>query len=502
MPASVSARPESALLEQLKNRWSREPLQHFIDNRWVENSTRETFEVVNPATEERLAVCASGGKAEIDRAVSAARKAFESGPYRKWSGRDRGKFLRRLADLVEKHAEELAALECLNNGKPIAELRAVDLPMTVEVLHYYSGWADKVHGETIQPPGNYFVYTRREPMGVCGSITAWNFPLLLTSWKFGPAIAGGNTMVHKPPEQAPLSSLRFAELCREAGLPDGVFNVVTGLGETAGEALTRHPDVDKVGFTGHYQTGQLVMKAAAESNLKRVSLELGGKSPNIILDDADLDLAVRGTLTGIFFNQGEVCCAGSRLFLPKKLHDPFLDRLVSAANARKVGDPLDPKTEQGAQISQEQFDKILGYIEKGKAEGAKLASGGARCGERGYFVRPTIFDGVKDEMAIAREEIFGPVISVLPYESLDEVAQRANATCYGLGAAVFTQNVQKAHHLAAKLKSGTVWINCYNAFDASVPFGGYKMSGFGRELGQHALELYTQVKAVWLNLGP
>ncbi|MCZ7643861.1 MAG: aldehyde dehydrogenase family protein [Planctomycetota bacterium] len=500
MPVAAQ-RPASALLGQIQARWLKEPTRHFIDNQWVENATSQTFDVVNPATEEKLATCPNGGKAEIDRAVKAARKAFESGPYSRWSGRDRGNFLRRLADLIEKHAEELAVLECLNNGKPIGELRAVDLPLTVQTLHYYAGWADKIHGETIHPPGNFFVYTRREPMGVCGSITAWNFPLVLISWKFGPAIAAGNALVHKPPEQAPLSALRFAELVREAGLPEGVFNVVTGLGETAGEALTRHMDVDKVGFTGHYQTGQLVMKAAAESNLKRVSLELGGKSPNIVLDDADLEAAVQGTLTGIFFNQGEVCCAGSRLFLPKKLHDPFLDRLAGAAESRRVGDPLDPGTEQGAQISKEQFEKILGYIEKGKAEGAKVVAGGKRCGDRGYFVRPTVFDGVQDGMTIAREEIFGPVVSVLPYDTLEDVARRANATNYGLGAAVFTQDLSKAHKLAGMLKSGTVWINCYNAFDASVPFGGYKMSGFGRELGQHALELYTQTKAVWVNLG-
>ncbi len=500
MSTPVSTRPSDTQLDALKTRWGNAPTCHFINNEWVDTRSEKTFDVIDPSTEEKIADCAYGIEEDIDAAVKAARSAFESGPYSKWSGRERGAFLRRLADLVEQNGEELAALEVLNNGKPISEVRAVDIPLSVATLHYYAGWADKIHGETISPPGDYLVYTRREPMGVVGSITAWNFPLLLITWKLGPAIAAGNTMVHKPPEQAPLSALRLAELAREAGAPPGLFNVVTGLGETAGEALTRHMDVDKVGFTGHYQTGQLVMKAAAESNLKRVSLELGGKSPNIILDDADLDQAVAGTITGIFFNQGEVCCAGSRLYLPKKLHDPFLEKLSAAAESRTVGDPMDPQTQQGAQITREQFDMVMGYIEKGKSEGAKLVAGGSRCGDRGYFIRPTIFDEVREEMSIARDEIFGPVVSVLPYDSLEEVAQKANSTRYGLGAAVFTRDITKAHKLAGMIKAGTVWINCYNAFDASVPFGGYKMSGFGRELGQHALELYTQTKAVWVNL--
>ncbi len=495
----VTGRPDERLVNKIKQQWYQWPAAHFIGNEWVSPSNFiKLIPIINPATEEKITTTVGGLKDDIDRAVSAARHAFEHGQYHGWSGRDRGNFLRKLADLVEERSEELAILECLNNGKPINELRAVDLPMTISVLRYYAGIAENIRGETIDVPGHH-VYTRREPMGVVGSITAWNFPLLLLSWKFGPAIACGNTMVHKPPEQAPMTSLRFAELCREAGLPDGVFNVVTG-DHVAGSALTHHTGVDKVGFTGHYSTGQLVMEAAAKSNLKRVSLELGGKSPNIILDDADIDEAVQGTITGIFFNQGQVCCAGSRLFLPKKMKQKFLTKLASAANARIVGNPLDTNTEQGAQINQEQFEKILGYIEAGKKEGAKALTGGERAGNRGYFIKPTVFTNVDDSMTIAREEIFGPVVCAMPYETLDEVAARANDTQYGLGAAIFTKDIRKAHTLAAKIKAGTVWINCYNAFDATVPFGGYKMSGFGRELGRSAIELYTQEKAVWVKL--
>jgi aldehyde dehydrogenase (NAD+) len=413
---------------------------------------------------------------------------------------DRGRLLNRLADLIEKNQEELAVLESLDNGKPYQDSLTADLPLTIKCYRYYAGWADKVHGKTIPVDGSYFCYTRHEPVGVVGQIIPWNFPLLMQAWKWGPALATGCTIVLKPAEQTPLTALRIAALAQDAGFPDGVINVVPGYGPTAGAALSEHMDVDKVAFTGEYTTGQIVMQAAAKSNLKRVSLELGGKSPNVVFADADLDAAVEGAFFGLFFNQGQCCCAGSRLFVEERVHDQFVDKVMQRVKRQKVGDPFDPATTQGPQVSQEQMDRILGFVEVGKKEGAKLLTGGKRLGERGYFVEPTVFTGVTDEMKIARDEIFGPVMNILRFKDIDEVIRRGNQTYYGLAAAVWTRDIAKAHRLSSALRAGTVWVNCYDVFDAAAPFGGFKMSGVGRELGEYALQLYTEVKTVYVNL--
>ncbi len=473
----------------------------LIDGKWQGSVSGKTFPTINPATGEVICQVAEGDKADVDLGVKAARKAFERGPWRTMSAAERGRLLNRLADLIEEHKEELAALESLDNGKPLRDAMNADLPLTIKCYRYYAGWADKIHGQTIPVEGNYFCYTRREPVGVVGQIIPWNFPLLMQAWKWGPALASGCTMVLKPAEQTPLSALRVAALAQEAGIPDGVINVVPGYGPTAGAAVSGHKDIDKVAFTGEYVTGQIVMEAAARSNLKRVSLELGGKSPNIVFADADLDAAVEGAYFGLFFNQGQCCCAGSRLFVEEKIHDKLVDRLVERAKSQSVGDPFDAATTQGPQVSQEQCDRVLGYIESGRSEGAKLLTGGKRLGDRGYFIEPTVFDGVRDDMKIAREEIFGPVMNVLTFKDADEVLRRGNETFYGLAAAVWTRDIRKAHQLANGLRAGTVWINCYDVFDAAAPFGGFKMSGIGRELGEYALEHYTEVKTVYVNLG-
>lgn len=476
------------------------PGKLLIHNEWVNAQSGKRFDVLNPSTELKLTDCAEGDKADVDYAVQSARRAFEEGPWKKMFARDRGVLLRRLATLLEKHKEEFAELETLNNGKPISETLNVDIPFSIECFDYYAGLADKITGETIPVRGNFLNYTLREPSGVVGQIIPWNFPLLMAAWKLGPALATGCTVVLKPAEQTPLTALRLGELIVEAGFPPGVVNIVTGYGPTAGAAIASHMDVDKVAFTGSTEVGKIVMKLAADSNLKRVSLELGGKAPNIVFADCDIDAAVDGQMRGIFFNQGEVCCAGSRLFIEEKIREEFLSKLKERAEKLIVGNPLDPKTQMGAQVSEEQFKKILSYIEKGKAEGAKLVTGGAPAQPKGYFLKPTVFDGVTNQMSIAREEIFGPVVCALSFKDANDLKKQANDTVYGLSAGVWTRDIGKAHRMAKEIKAGTIWVNCYNCFDSASPFGGFKQSGFGRELGEHAIELYTQVKSVWVSL--
>jgi aldehyde dehydrogenase (NAD+) len=473
----------------------------FINGKWVNSISGKTFATLNPSTGQEICQVAEADSADVDLAVKAARKAFESGPWKKMSAAERGRRINKLADLMEQNLPELAALESLDNGKPLRDSLNADLPLSIKAYRYYAGWCDKTHGKTIPVEGEYFCYTKHEPVGVVGQIIPWNFPLLMTAWKWAPALATGCTIVLKPAEQTPLTALRMAALAQEADIPDGVINVLPGFGPTAGAAITSHMDIDKVAFTGEGSTGQLVMQAAAKSNLKRVSLELGGKSPNVVFADADLDAAVEGAYFGLFFNQGQCCCAGSRLFVEEKIHDAFVEKLVARAKKQRVGDPFDMATTQGPQISQEQCDRIMGYIDIGISEGANLLSGGKRVGNKGYFIQPTIFDGVKDNMRIAKEEIFGPVMNILKFKDVDEVIQRGNKTFYGLAAAIWTKDITKAHRLANSLRAGTVWVNCYDVFDAAAPFGGFKMSGIGRELGEYALSLYTEVKTVYINLG-
>ncbi|WP_453994231.1 aldehyde dehydrogenase family protein [Bacillus nitroreducens] len=469
----------------------------YINGEFVESASGKTFESYNPATGEVLATVSEAGAEDIDRAVKAARKAFDEGPWSKMTAAERSRIMYKLADLMELHKDELAQLETLDNGKPIRETSNADIPLAIEHMRYYAGWSTKIVGQTIPVNGPFFNYTRHEAVGVVGQIIPWNFPLLMAMWKLGAALATGCTVVLKPAEQTPLSALYLAELMEEAGFPKGVINIVPGFGETAGQPLVDHPLVDKIAFTGSTEVGKMIMERASKS-LKRVTLELGGKSPNIILPDADLSKAIPGALNGVMFNQGQVCCAGSRVFIQKKQFDNVVADMASHAEKIKQGAGLHSDTEIGPLVSIEQQNRVLGYIEKGINEGAELVVGGQKPYEEGYFVSPTIFANVKDEMTIAKEEIFGPVISAMPYDDLDELIARANNSDYGLAAGVWTQDVSKAHYIANNLRAGTVWVNCYNAFDAASPFGGYKQSGIGREMGSYALDNYTEVKSVWI----
>uniref|UniRef100_A0A673B7M0 aldehyde dehydrogenase (NAD(+)) n=1 Tax=Sphaeramia orbicularis TaxID=375764 RepID=A0A673B7M0_9TELE len=470
----------------------------FINNQWQDAVSGKTFPTINPATGEVICQVSEADQTDVDKAVKAARDAFKLGsPWRRMDASHRGLLLNRLADAIERDSAYLAELETLDNGKPYARCPInTDLNLFHVTFRYYAGWADKWEGKTIPIDGDFFCYTRHEPVGVCGQIIPWNFPLLMQAWKLGPALATGNTVVMKVAEQTPLTALYVASLIKEVGFPEGVVNILAGMGPTAGAAIAKHMDVDKVAFTGSTEVGHLIQQASGSSNLKKVTLELGGKSPNIIMSDADMADAVEQAHFALFFNQGQCCCAGSRTYVQADVYDEFVERSVERANRRVVGNPFDLKTEQGPQVDQEQFNKILGYISSGKREGAKLMCGGGVAADRGYFIQPTVFGDVQDNMTIAREEIFGPVMQILKFKTIEEVVERANDTKYGLAAAVFTKDIDKANYVSNALRAGTVWINCYDVFGAQAPFGGYKASGNGRELGEYGLENYTEVKTL------
>jgi phenylacetaldehyde dehydrogenase len=476
------------------------PRQMFINGHWSGAASGKTFETPNPATGETLARIAEGDAEDVNRAVRAARAAFEDGPWSRMTPSERGRIIWRIGDLILEHVDELAQLESLDNGKPFLVAQAADVPLAADLFHYMAGWATKIEGNTINisvpymPGANFHSYTLREPIGVVGQIIPWNFPLLMAAWKLGPALATGCTVVLKPAEQTPLTALRLAELIAEAGVPDGVVNVVPGFGETAGAALAVHPDVDKVAFTGSTEVGKLIVQAAA-GNLKKLTLELGGKSPNIVFEDAE-DGAVEGAANAIFFNHGQCCVAGSRLFVHESRYDEVVDGVAEIAKSIKLGSGLDPTTQMGPLVSDEQFRRVTGFLESGRADGATALAGGGRYGDRGYFVEPTVLTNTRPDMKVVREEIFGPVVVAEKFSTLDEIAAQANDSTYGLGAGIWTKDISKAHALAKKLRAGTVWINCYNVFDASLPFGGYKQSGWGREMGHEVLNNYTEVKAV------
>jgi phenylacetaldehyde dehydrogenase len=477
------------------------PRQLFINGQWVDAASSRTFETPNPATGETLAHIAEGDAEDINRAVRAARAAFDDSPWSRMSPSDRGRIIWRIGDLILEHVDELAQLESLDNGKPFAVAQAADVPLAADLFHYMAGWATKIEGNTINisvpymPGANFHSYTLREPVGVVGQIIPWNFPLLMAAWKLGPALATGCTVVLKPAEQTPLTALRLAELIAEAGVPDGVVNVVPGFGETAGAALASHPDVDKVAFTGSTEVGKLIVAAAGATNLKKLTLELGGKSPNIVFEDAE-DGAIEGAANAIFFNHGQCCVAGSRLFVHQSRYDEVVDGVAEIAKSIKLGPGMDPGTQMGPLVSDEQFRRVTGFLESGKSDGATTLAGGGRHGDRGYFIEPTVLTNTRPDMKVVREEIFGPVVVAAPFSSLDEIAAVANDSEYGLGAGIWTRDISKAHALAKKLRAGTVWINCYNVFDAALPFGGYKQSGWGREMGHEVLNNYTEVKAV------
>ena len=479
--------------------------QLFIDGQLVDAKSGKTFETVNPASGETIVSVAEGDVVDIDLAVRAARRAFDDGPWSRMTASERGRIIWRIGDLISERLEEFAELETLDNGKPLAVASAADVPLAAELFRYMAGWATKIEGNTIAlsvpyAPGTQFhAYTLREPVGVVGQIIPWNFPLLMAAWKIGPALATGNTVVLKPAEQTPLSALYLAEIMAEAGLPDGVVNVVAGFGETAGAALAAHKGVDKIAFTGSTEVGRLIVRAAT-GNLKKVSLELGGKSPNVVFSDADPAAAIAGAANAIFFNHGQCCVAGSRLYVEADRFEEVVAGVADIAKSIKLGDGFDPDTEMGPLVSDEQLGKVSGFLDSGREEGATIVTGGHRVGDRGYFFQPTVIAKTRSDMRVVREEIFGPVVVASPFQSLDEIAAAANDTPYGLGAGIWTKDISKAHALAKKIRAGTVWINCYNVFDAALPFGGYKQSGWGREMGHEALEAYTEVKAVCTQL--
>jgi len=476
------------------------PGKLIINGEAVDAASGRTFTTRNPATEEPICAVAEAGPEDVDRAVAAARAAFE-GPWAKLKPAERQRLLWALADLIEKNADEIARLETLDNGKPIFESRQVDIPMVVNCFRYFAGWATKIAGETLPISPAFFNYTLREPLGVVGAIIPWNFPMIMVGWKAAPALAAGNTVVLKPAELTPLTAIRIAELALEAGLPPGVFNVVPGKGSVAGEAMVQHRGIDKISFTGSTEVGKRIMRTAADT-MKKLTLELGGKSPNIVFADADLEAAVRGATAGIFYGKGEVCAAGSRLLVERSIHEAFVAKLAERAKKMSPADPLDPKTRLGALVSQEQMAKVLEYVEIGKKEGARVVAGGERqpVNGKGFFVQATVLDQVENTMRVAQEEIFGPVLAVIPFDGVDDAIQKANGVDFGLAAGVWTQNVKTAHAVARRLQAGTVWINTYNFYDAGMPFGGYKQSGFGRDLGPECLRDVTQVKSVWVSV--
>jgi len=496
--------PPGVKREDKVTRFVKKTRKMLIDGRWVEAASGKTFPTYNPATGEVLARVAEGDREDIDRAVKAARTAFETGPWPKTTPSERGRMIWKLADLVEKNLDEFAELETLDNGKPLKVARAADIPFAVDVFRYMAGWSTKVEGSTISisaPDLKYLAYTLREPVGVVGQIIPWNFPLLMVAYKLGPALTTGCTVVLKPAEQTPLTCLRLGELIQEAGIPDGVVNIVPGYGEKAGAALAGHPDVDKVAFTGSTEIGKLIVQAAS-GNLKKVSLELGGKSPNVVFRDSDLDRAIESAASAIFYNHGQCCCAGSRLYVEKPIFDKVVDGVSELAKKIKLGPGLESSTDMGPLVSEEQLNRVCGYLESGFSEGAQAVVGGKRHGDKGYFVKPTVLVNTKETMKVVQEEIFGPVVTAIPFTDPMDVVTKANHTIYGLAAGIWTRDISKAHRLAAQLRAGTVWVNCYNVFDAAMPFGGYKQSGWGREMGRDVLELYTEVKSVCTPEGP
>lgn len=486
-------------LSQIVSDFLKEEKKLFINGEFVPSSHNKTFQTLNPANNEVLAEVHEASDEDINVAVQAATEAFENGPWSTMTPLERGDLIYKLALLIEKNKQYIAEIDSLDNGKPISEVLENDLPNAIGQFKYFSGWASKLTGQHIPVNGNYLNYTRHEPIGVVGQIIPWNFPFMMASWKIAPALAAGCTVILKPAEQTPLSALYLAKLVQEAGFPKGVVNIVNGHGETTGSALVKHPEVNKIAFTGSTEVGKIIMKEAANT-MKRVTLELGGKSPNIVLGDADVDKAAEGVFAGIMYNQGEVCSAGSRAYVHSDIYDEFVEKLAALTKGVKLGSGLQSGVTMGSLVSQEQKERVMNYIEIGKSEGADLVCGG-EASEQGCFVEPTIFANVEDDMRISREEIFGPVLVVSKFDSNQEAIARANDSAYGLGAGIWTENITKAHNIANKLKSGSVWINCYNATDPASPFGGFKNSGFGREMGSYALENYTEVKSIWVNLG-